>query len=678
MRVALNRKADRVSSDTNKSGFLDELVVNSKKPARGVRYSNTTKNVAIGLFYCSPNGYRELRKLLRLPSPSMIKKWLQRLAISEGFNEAVLSLLTNQAKLFTRRQKVVIISIDEITLKSWLQFNGKADSISGYPTRLEGEQLNVEDRASSALVVQIRCLETGHKQSIAYFFSSNGFKADQLKKIVELSVAKIAATGLIPKALVLDQNSTNRSLFTKLGVSEITPYFEYADQKVYCFFDPPHLIKSTRNNLMHHGAVYNGKLAKWGHLRSLYYEDIERLPRAVPKLKQTHVFMPAFGEMRVPVAVQTLSTSVYAAILMYVQEGVLPEECEATPVYCKDFNDLFDCFNASGASRHVTKDLAQPLRAGSKHWEIFDSMIPKLQALRFIDRDCESLEEEPKFKPLSKSSRKPWFISGWLLDIAAIRALFSELTSEFGFTELSTRALNQDGLENFFGIIRMKNMNNNRPDCGLFEAAYRVAVVNQMLTSREKGNCEQDSGLNLFQLKHFAELKVPVQKNPPAETDSEQVNACLDVFDVGQVHNTTYTAAWLSSTLTHEECIETLKGSAQTSSVLATWKDNRGLTTKVSTSLLHFVQHAETVFKKEFTVVLQAGAQGVKRRMLPLVLSGCPRVLCSHCQKDVLDRYLNMLFKAKCSALNEAAKAKKTKKKQKSKELAKARKLNIE
>lgn len=355
LRVALNRKADRVSSDTNKSGFLDELVVNSKKPARGVRYSNTTKNVAIGLFYCSPNGYRELRKLLRLPSPSMIKKWLQRLAISEGFNEAVLSLLTNQAKLFTRRQKVVIISIDEITLKSWLQFNGKADSISGYPTRLEGEQLNVEDRASSALVVQIRCLETGHKQSIAYFFSSNGFKADQLKKIVELSVAKIAATGLIPKALVLDQNSTNRSLFTKLGVSEITPYFEYAEQKVYCFFDPPHLIKSTRNNLMHHGAVYNGKLAKWEHLRSLYFEDIERLPRAVPKLKQTHVFMPAFGEMRVPVAVQTLSTSVYAAILMYVQEGVLPEECEATAVYCKDFNDLFDCFNASGASRHVTK-----------------------------------------------------------------------------------------------------------------------------------------------------------------------------------------------------------------------------------------------------------------------------------------------------------------------------------
>lgn len=355
LRVALNCKTSRVGSNTDQSGFLNELVANSKKPARGVRYSNATKNIAIGLFYCSPNGYRELRKLLRLPAPSMIKKWLQRLAITEGFNESVLSLLTNQAKLFTRRQKVVIISVDEITLKAWLQFNGKADSISGYPTRLDGEQVDVDERASSALVVQIRCLETGHKQSIAYFFSSHGFKADQLKKIVEQSIKRISETGLIPKALVLDQNSTNRSLYSKLGVSEESPFFEHAEQKVYCLYDPPHLIKSTRNNLMHHGAVYCGKLARWEHLRMLYFEDVERLPRAVPKLKQGHVFMPAFGEMRVPVAVQTLSTTVYAAILSYVLEGVLPKECEATADYCKDFNDLFDCFNASSASRHVSK-----------------------------------------------------------------------------------------------------------------------------------------------------------------------------------------------------------------------------------------------------------------------------------------------------------------------------------
>lgn len=223
----------------------------------------------------------------------------------------------------------------------------------------------------------------------------------------------------------------------------------------------------------------------------------------------------------------------------------------------------------------------------------------------------------------------------------------------------------------------MKNLNNNRPDCGLFEAAYRRAVVNQMLTSREKGNCEQDSGVNLFQLKHFAELNVPLRKSAPSETDSELVNASLEVFDMGQVHNTTYTAAWLSRTLTHEECLQTLQGSVQAESLLGRLKNNRSVTTTVSTSLLEFVQHVEKVFKKEFKAVVQDGVTGVKRRMIPKVSRECPHVVCLQCERELLDRYLNMLFKGKCSALNEAAKIGKTKKKGKTKELAKARKLNI-
>lgn len=143
-----------------------------------------------------------------------------------------------------------------------------------------------------------------------------------------------------------DQNATNRSLYTKLGVNDLSPYFVHREEKIYGMFDAPHLLKSSRNNLMRHNAVYNGKMVKWDHIRLLYDEDSTRLPRAAPKLGNGHIFLPAFGEMRVAVAAETLSQTVATSIQMYVEAGVLPEECGATAEYCSDIDKLFDIFNA--------------------------------------------------------------------------------------------------------------------------------------------------------------------------------------------------------------------------------------------------------------------------------------------------------------------------------------------
>lgn len=105
-----------------------------------------------------------------------------------------------------------------------------------------------------------------------------------------------------------------------------------------------------------------------------------------------------------------------------------------------------------------------------------------------------------------------------------MKGLFHELGEEYGIKELATRTINQDGLENFFGIIRMRNWCNTRPDCSLFRSAYRSAVVNQLLSSREKANCEEDPAINMFDIKDFAHLEISVQKPAPAAPESEQVN----------------------------------------------------------------------------------------------------------------------------------------------------------
>ena len=60
-----------------------------------------------------------------------------------------------------------------------------------------------------------------------------------------------------------------------------------------------------------------------------------------------------------------------------------------------------------------------------------------------------------------------------------------------------TRRLNQDGLENMFGVIRMCNGPNDRPDPTQFRQAYRKATASRILTAPVSANCEAD-GDNLL------------------------------------------------------------------------------------------------------------------------------------------------------------------------------------
>lgn len=154
-------------------GLLSELVRNAGRTAKGVRYSVETKNLALCLFYCSTRTYKELRRHLKLPSPGLIKKWIRSLKITDGLCTSVLHLLKEKSKPLSKKDRVVSIAIDEMSLKPHLSYYAKAkpDEIVGFPSKLPGQEVRKTScRASSALVIMIKFLSTGYKQSIGYFF----------------------------------------------------------------------------------------------------------------------------------------------------------------------------------------------------------------------------------------------------------------------------------------------------------------------------------------------------------------------------------------------------------------------------------------------------------------------------------------------------------------------------
>lgn len=280
---------------------LLELQQNKSRKLRGARFSDKMKNMAIVLHYCSNKAYRQMRKYFTLPAITTIKSWLKRLEIKEGYTTSILQLLKLRAAGLQEDEKLVTVFVDEMSVEKRLTYisNAKEDYFNGFETKLYHEDTNLQQLASNALTVMIKSIKSGFKQAIGYFFNVSSTTASRLHTIVQKGLSLITKTGFIPKMLVCDQNSTNRSLFKTLNVSEQQPWFIFKKKKVYC-----------RNNLLRHNAFFDSQMCSYQHIVDLYYEDIKHIPRTVPKLTHDHVILAPFAEMNVGKATQTLSESV--------------------------------------------------------------------------------------------------------------------------------------------------------------------------------------------------------------------------------------------------------------------------------------------------------------------------------------------------------------------------------
>ncbi|GBM98865.1 hypothetical protein AVEN_140073-1 [Araneus ventricosus] len=78
------------------------------------------------------------------------------------------------------------------------------------------------------------------------------------------------------------QVQKNQGLFKEMNVTTENPFFVHKTKKIYAMYDPPHLLKSVRNNLKNHGIYYEDTsigdtprtaFANWKHIEELYEMD---------------------------------------------------------------------------------------------------------------------------------------------------------------------------------------------------------------------------------------------------------------------------------------------------------------------------------------------------------------------------------------------------------------------
>ena len=82
--------------------------------------------------------------------------------------------------------------------------------------------------------------------------------------------------------------------------------------------------------------------------------------------------------------------------------------------------------------------------------------------------------------------------NGWIMDIGAVQHVWRTLKSA-DFDYLEARSLNQDPLENTFGVIHLHCGSNNNPSVGQFVDALKTSIMNGLAcTGLCNANCEGD------------------------------------------------------------------------------------------------------------------------------------------------------------------------------------------
>lgn len=318
--------------------------------------------------------------------------------------------------------------------------------------------------------------------------------------------------GSVCDAVYTNQAAVNRLIGTKYlrGVT-LGSLLEYTinGAKITHFFDPPHLIKSVRNNLLvknlgHTVSFNETKFRSNGSIvwneknkqkRTAFWKDVSDfyefnnncdsgLFNLIPKITADHI-RPMRRKMKVDLATQVFSGTYGRNMYLCAKRKQFSNDCIGTAAVLIFFNDLFDSVNSSDVPMPGKRMGAVTME--SEHFAFWDYAIRMLDTMEF----SASLKTG---RP-NKSNVCKHFVS----TLKGLRQI-SERLLDMGLKSIGLRRMNQDGLENHFFKIRNNCGSNPRPNARDFRNAYTTAIVSSQLSSHSlKANCEPDADKYILQ-----------------------------------------------------------------------------------------------------------------------------------------------------------------------------------
>ncbi|XP_035204434.1 uncharacterized protein LOC118179368 [Stegodyphus dumicola] len=170
---------------------------------------------------------------------------------------------------------------DEISLKPSLVYDQQKDHVVGFE---DFGGLRSDSFANHALIIMLRSLTSNKNVPLGFYFSSHAMNAERHRDIIMEALSSA-------NALICDQGGSNCRLFSLLRTESEKPFFYFNGQKVFCLFDPPHLLKNLRRSLMKYDLETYKELVSFKHIRDFYTVDQTLLVRCAPKITDAYIYV---------------------------------------------------------------------------------------------------------------------------------------------------------------------------------------------------------------------------------------------------------------------------------------------------------------------------------------------------------------------------------------------------
>ena len=224
-----------------------------------MKYSIETTVRAFEYFALSRSAYSRLRENLELPCIATLTCLTSKIKSASDP-----SFISNVFSKLPEEQKICFIIIDEVYVKSMLQYHGGV---------LFGKAVNKPEKVANTILSFMVCCLQGGPKFLCKMLPVKELNADFLYEQTKmlLNILKNAGADLV--AIICDGNRVNQSFFKKFDCVE--PW--RTRDNIFLLFDFVHLIKNIRNNWITEAMqelFYTvddvKRVAKWSDLKHLY------------------------------------------------------------------------------------------------------------------------------------------------------------------------------------------------------------------------------------------------------------------------------------------------------------------------------------------------------------------------------------------------------------------------
>ena len=470
--------------DEKVANFIARQVRLSLSRGKNKKFHEEDKLLAYNIMCRSKAAYNILKEVLVLPSENTLRNFMRSKFEKPGLNKSVLSIIAKKIQNKSDMYKNYILIFDEMSIKPYLIYDSRNDVVVGFEDfgGIKGRSKCV---ANQLLVLMIRSLCSNKKMPIGFYFTRNAIPSASLKDIIEEAISHLQECGINVCALVCDQGANNIRLFSLLGATSANPYFTKNDKKIYTIYDPPHLLKSLRRNLMKHNLVVTSGIVSFDHVIQFYNYDKTKQRRLAPKLTDNHVYAEGLQSMKVSLASQIFSNTVAASMHVCIAADIISNEAIHTVEFIGKINDLFDSLNGTTVMPLRGKPFHCVFNETSPHFKFWNDTIAEIEKWYFIDkaRNSETQRVENK-KKYTKC------LNGWIHTLRALSSLCNELKNDLKF--IIPRRFNQDCLENFFSRLRGCGGYRTNPTSYDIQSAFKMVCVNSWKQNIKTKNCEDD------------------------------------------------------------------------------------------------------------------------------------------------------------------------------------------